>query len=218
MKADKNTALGMNVRAQMYRFFARLFVLEVDAKLLADMQAMTFSPIQEDTDFGRGYDLLAKSVRKMNKDNLIDYEVDYARIFLAAGVAQGLAAFPYESVYTNKKHLMNQEAGEDVTILYAAKGLCARPDMYKIPNDHIGLEFEYMARLCDSAQKHATEGEQSRLEQDISEQKNFCDAHLKRWVPTFCSDVIKYAQTDFYKAVGMLCRGFICEEISIMQA
>ena len=216
MKADMQTVAAMKLRGQMYRFFSRVFVLEVDKELLRAMKTMTFPKTQENTDFHTGYALLSECLKTMREDDLTDVEVDYARIFLAAGVAQGLAAFPYESVYTNKKHLMNQEAGEDVTILYAAKGLSARKDMYKIPNDHAGLEFEYMARLCDGAALAAQEEAQDKLETAMLEQENFCKAHLKRWIPTFCSDVIKYAQTDFYRAIGTLCRGFICEEIDLL--
>lgn len=216
MKADMQTAAAMKLRGQMYRFFGRVFVLEVNSDLLKAMKAMTFPKTPENTDFHTGYAMLEDCLKVLKEDDMTDLEVDYARIFLAAGVAQGLAAFPYESVYTNKKHLMNQEASEDVTILYAAKGLSARKDMYKIPNDHVGLEFEYMARLCDDAALAAQEGAQDKLEATMLEQENFCKAHLKRWVPLFCSDVIKYAQTDFYKAIGTLCRGFIREEIDLL--
>lgn len=216
MKADIQTAEAMKLRGQMYRFFSRIFVLEVNVDLLKGMKTMTFPKSTENKDFREGYALLEECLKTLKEEDITDLEVDYARIFLAAGVAQGLAAFPYESVYTNKKHLMNQEAGEDVTILYAAKGLRTREDMYKIPNDHAGLEFEYMARLCDTAAMAAQNGAQDKLDASMLEQEKFCKVHLKRWILLFCSDVIKYAQTDFYKAIGTLCRGFIREEIDLL--
>lgn len=216
MKADQTTAVMMQYRADMYMFFSRLFILEVDEKLLAGMKHMKFPEVGVDTDFYTGYEMLKAWLEDHDAGDITDLEVDYARIFLAAGVAQGLAAFPYESVYTNKKHLMNQEASDDVTILYAAKGLEARKDMYRVPNDHISLEFEYMARLCKDAEAAANHGDETGVADSINEQKAFCRNHLKRWVTLFSNDVIKYARTDFYKAIGILCRGFIREEISFL--
>lgn len=216
MKADRTTAALMQYRADMYMFFSRLFILEVDGKLLADMKNMKFPEVKKDTDFYTGYEMLKAYLKSHDDGDITDLEVDYARIFLAAGVAQGLAAFPYESVYTNKKHLMNQEASDDVTILYAAKGLKAREDMYRVPNDHVSLEFEYMARLCKDAAAAADSADEAGVQNSIKEQKAFCGNHMKRWVTLFCNDVIKYAKTDFYKAIGTLCRGFIREEISFL--
>ena len=216
MKADQTTKLLMEARKQMYQLFSRIFILEVDEKLFKDMKQMQFPEVPADTDFAAGYEKMRSYFDSHDSSDLINLEVDYARVFLAAGVAQGLAAFPYESVYTNKKHLMNQEASEDVTVLYGAKGLKAREDMYKIPNDHIGLEFEYMARLCGDASRAAGEGNETALAECMREQTEFCRHHMKRWMTMFCNDVIKYAETDFYRAVGIICRGFVREEISLL--
>ncbi len=216
MKADQTTKLLMEARKQMYQLFSRIFILEADEKLFYDMKAFQFPDAPEDTDFAVGYQKLKDYFVSHDTSDIINLEADYARIFLAAGVAQGLAAFPYESVYTNKKHLMNQEASEDVTVLYGAKGLKAREDMYKIPNDHIGLEFEYMARLCEGAAQAAGEGNETVLAESMREQTEFCKHHMKRWMTMFCNDVIKYAETDFYRAVGTICRGFVREEISLL--
>lgn len=216
MKPSEVTTTFMSQRELMYRFFGRLFMLEADAKLLEDMKQMTFPEAKQDTDFAAGYELLKNYLAGHGEEDIINLEVDYAKVFLAAGVAQGLAAFPYESVYTNKKHLMSQEAHDDVTILYAAKGLEVREDMYRVPNDHISLEFEYMARLCAEAVKASASGDEAGLEESIREQEAFFNNHIKRWVLLFCNDVIKYADTDFYKAAAILCRGFVREEIELM--
>ena len=216
MKADQTTKLLMEARKRMYQLFSRIFILEVDEKLFRDMKEMQFPEVPEDTDFAVGYRKLRDYFDSHDEEDILNLEVDYARIFLAAGVAQGLAAFPYESVYTNKKHLMNQEASQDVTILYAAKGLKAREDMYKIPNDHIGLEFSYMSLLCEDAARAAEAGDDAALEKSMQEQREFCRNHMKRWMIMFCNDVIRYAGTDFYRAVGTICRGFVREETGLL--
>lgn len=216
---SQNTELAAlnRYRAQLYRFLSRVYILEVDETLLSQMKQLDFPQDPASADLKSGYQLLADCVARYGGSDVIDLEVDYARIFLAAGVAQGLAAFPYESVYTSKKHLMNQEASSDVHILYAAKGRKAREDMYRIPDDHIGLEFEYMAELCEEAAKAAEDGADAKAEESQKEQKEFFLQHLNRWVPIFAGDVAKYAQTDFYKAIAKITRGFIGEEGKLMK-
>ncbi|MCF0142384.1 MAG: molecular chaperone TorD family protein [Parasporobacterium sp.] len=187
----------MKLRAQTYRLLSRLYILEADETFLKELGAMTF-PESE------GFSLLKSYLSDLPENAEEDLAVDYARIFLAAGVATGLAAFPYESIYTGKKKLMNQSSAGECEKFYAAKGLKARGDMYKIPNDHIGLQCEYMAFLIEEGC-------------DMAEQKIFFDAHMKKWIPLFVSDVIKYASTDFYKALGAITREFMESEKAYLE-
>ncbi len=204
-------------RAAMYRFLSRIFIQEVDEELLGQMKAFVFPKNPASADLKAGYALFADCVAGYEACDITDLEADYAAVFLAAGMAQGPAAFPYESVYTDKNHLTGQEAGEDVHILYAAKGLKPREDMYRIPDDHVGLEFAYMARLCEDAAKASADGNDAVYGGKMAEQKNFFDAHIRRWVPIFAEDVAKYAETQFYQAIAKITRGFVREEAKWME-
>ncbi|MCF0228139.1 MAG: molecular chaperone TorD family protein [Parasporobacterium sp.] len=208
-----NKAL-MSARGNVYRFLARIFILEVDKKLLNDMKKMTF-PESDESDIGDGYAKLKAYLAEASEENIIDTEVDYAKVFLAAGEATGLAAFPYESIYTSKKKMMNESCTSDAEKYYAARGLKAKAGMYKIPDDHVGLEFEFMAVLCEEAASAADSENEAAYEKALKDQKEFFDRHIRKWVPVFCNDVIKYARTDFYKAVGMITRGFISQEAKV---
>ncbi|MCD8364516.1 MAG: molecular chaperone TorD family protein [Clostridiales bacterium] len=252
MENKQELCAAMRQRANLYRFLSRIYILEVDEKLLKQMKGMAFPAEPSDTDLRDGYEKLeeylagvhfsdgavacerdgakkdAATVDGITGDDgagqdgniaekITELEVEYARIFLAAGVAQGTAAFPYESVYTNKKHLVNQEACDDLTALYAAKGLTPREDMYRIPDDHAGLEFEYMARLCDRAISVCESGDEAVLDALIQEQKKFFEQHLRRWVPLFGGDIAKHAQTAFYDGIGKITRGFMVQETAFLK-
>ncbi|MCC8150889.1 MAG: molecular chaperone TorD family protein [Lachnospiraceae bacterium] len=264
----------MRQRANLYRFLSRIYILEADEKLLAQMKQMSFPEEPGDADLRDGYARLKEylagvhfsggeaveavaanasanaesavhaGTEKSEKiggtseineasvgnaesgeeeiggniaEKITELEVEYARIFLAAGVAQGTAAFPYESVYTNKKHLVNQEACDDLTALYAAKGLKPREDMYRIPDDHAGLEFEYMARLCDTAVRACEADDEAALEESVREQKTFFEHHLRRWVSLFGGDIAKHAQTAFFDGIGRITRGFMVQETAFLK-
>ncbi len=213
----------MQQRADWYRFLARIVVLEVDEPLLRNMGMMHFPEDAENVDLRDGYGLIAGYLQGIAfpdqsavAETITELEVEYARIFLAAGVAQGRVAFPYESVYTSKKHLLSQESCDDVAMIYAAKGLKARPDMYRIPDDHAGLEFEYMQRLCQEAVTALEAGDDAGLADSCREQERFFDEHLKNWVPVFAEDIRKHAQTDFYRGFGRILRGFMDLEAKLM--
>lgn len=196
-------------RRGIYRLLGRLYIKEVDEALLELLQKMQFPTTCADGELDEGYRLLEDCIKNASGDFLDDLAVDYARIFLSAGVAQGMAAFPYESVYTSKKRLMMQDARNSVAALYGAEGLKPGKDMFRAPEDHVGLELEFMAHLCEKA----LAGDPSAEEQ----QQTFLKAHLFNWIYVFTSEVIKYAQTDFYKALGKITRGFMNLERSFLE-
>lgn len=186
-------------RKNMYGFLSYLYLFEVDTDRLTALKQMSFPTECHNEDMQEGYQEIAEylSKREVNQDTLDELAVDYARIFLSAGVAQGKAAFPYESVYTSKQHLIMQEAGSSAAALYVEKGLQPRTDMYRVPEDHLGLLLEFMGCLC---------------EDDKDKQEDFLKNHLGNWVPAFVQDVCKYASTDFYKGIAKITKGFLTME------
>ncbi len=136
-----------------------------------------------------------------------DLAVDYARVFVAAGLPQGNAAFPYESVYTSPERLVMQDACDEVKKTYRAKGLIVEDSVE--PPDHIAFELEFMARLADEGIGFAQAGEGVDLITSITEQIDFLVSHLLNWSARFTSDVQRYSQTGFYKAIALMTQGFL---------
>lgn len=188
----------------MYRFLARLYMLEIDEELFAKLKELTFPTGNMNERMGRGYERISNYLKSCNMDNHnvdnrnVDYieelAVDYAATFLAAGVAEGLAAFPYASVYTSRKNLIGQESCVSVAKAYAEAGVEISDDIPRVPEDHISLELEFMASLIDQG--------------DTDKAKLFFNDCIWNWGPLFALDVEKYATTDFYKGLGDLTYGF----------
>lgn len=239
-------------RADMYRFLSRLYLLEVDEQMFESMAGMQFPKEGPQEDLAEGYELMqdyltaAKARLEQNQGQpgnaalqeiLDELAVDYARIFLSAGVAQGKAAFPYASVYTSRQHLMMQDSRNDAAALFAKNGLAPRKDMYRIPEDHIGLLLEYMALLCDeeAGQPEMAQGGQGAETREqaqaagsqeqirgaaeksgaLAKQADFLKNQLLNWATAFTADVVKYASTDFYRGLGKLTKGFLTLEGSL---
>lgn len=227
-------------RREMYRFLSRLYVLEVDGELLDALCKIKAPAECPDEDMAEGYGMMTSFLKESRERDtqavLDDLAVDYARIFLSAGVAQGKAAFPYESVYTSRKHLMMQDSRNEVVALYAAKGFTPAEDMYRVPEDHLGLLLEYMALLCEECAEAQPpqdgawgecppsgngervymeclpSGNGERVKASLTEQQAFLKEHLNNWAPAFAGEVQKYAATDFYKGLAKLTKGFLAAE------
>ncbi len=198
-----NTLKNINaLRAKTYRLLSLLYKTEITKETFEALSTMTFPE-------GNGFNHLSKEVSKHTKNvtsYMDDLAVDYARIFLAAGINQGKAAFPYESVYTSSKKIVMQEAWEEVKQLYAKHGFILGEAASDILEDHICMELEFIAHLC----------EETNVDYDLS--LLFINEHLLNWCEAFCNDVKAYASEDFYKYLADTTLEFIKNDTTFVLA
>ncbi|MDR2400235.1 MAG: molecular chaperone TorD family protein [Deferribacteraceae bacterium] len=198
-------------RALIYNLLSKLYLKEVDGKLLEMLKAFDYTLFDENTEFDRGFRMLGKAVAEITPFTLVNLARDYARSFFGAGLAKNCGAYPYESVYTSKDHLLMQEARDDVVRCYQDEML-GRSKEFAEPEDHIAFELEFMAKLCEKAADATALGDEKSLKDYLAKQKNFFENHLNTWIPTFCDDLEKLAREPFYKAAAIITHGFIKEE------
>ncbi|HBC97400.1 MAG TPA: molecular chaperone TorD [Clostridium sp.] len=205
-------------RENLYRFLGRLYKSEVDKTLFMQMKNMSFPVKCCESELSEGYQILKKYLDNHDSNSLTDLAVDYAKVFLAAGMAEGSAAFPYESVYTSKKKIVMQEARDQVMVIYAAKGLKKSVKNLNFFEDHISLELEFMAFLCQEAQHTSDIHGEPDFSPYVKEQMDFLNKHLLNWVPRFCADIEKYAGTEFYKGIGKITNGYLHLDRTILES
>lgn len=189
----------MSSRASVYRFLSRMFEKEISGSLLTRLSQMTLPG----GDLGEGAAMMAEFLAE--KDASAQAELlaaDYAKVFLGAGETNGNAAYPYQSVYTSEEGLIMQRAWQELKTLYHRDGLALSTDMADIKEDHIAVEFQYMAYLCEKA----------RNGEDLKAQQVFVTQYLMNWAPEFLVDVEKYAQTNFYKGLARMTEAFLKNE------
>lgn len=196
----------MRNRRNLYRFFSRFFQQEIDEEFFSQLRNVEFPLDREEnalTEFQEALQRLNEYFEYDAGESLEDLAVDYAKTFLGAGNAQGKAAFPYESVYTSPKHMMMQEAWNQVCEIYDAKGIARSEAAGDLLEDHIAMELEFMAYLCDETSQY------TETLSGLEEQREFLNRHLLNWVPEFCLDIEETADTEFYRMVGQLTSGFL---------
>jgi anaerobic sulfite reductase subunit A len=66
-----------------------------------------------------------------------------------------------------------------------------------------------MARLCRKAIISLNNGKQQDLLKYLNTQETFLVEQLLKWAPKLAEDIIKNANTLFYKALGKVTKGFL---------
>lgn len=220
-RQNQTAAALAQARASMYRFLGGLYIMEVDKEQLEALKAMTFPEVEgksdADQDLRDGYSLIKDYVSKITEEDLDDLAADYAKVFLAAGDATGKAAFPYESVYVDKRHRVGGSTEMQMHSLYLKRGLMADPDVYRTMDDNIGLMLEYQANICEEQAAAFQNEDTKKAEELLTEQARFLKKHLTNWVFSFTSDIIRYSERDFYKGVARLTNGFIRKESELLK-
>jgi TorA maturation chaperone TorD len=64
-------------------------------------------------------------------------------------------------------------------------------------------------KLCERALEKAKSADETRLVEILNDQKAFLDEHLLKWVPHWTQDVVKSAETDFYKGMAQLLEAYL---------
>ena len=217
---DSGFAVLAGARGFMYRFLGGLYIMEVDEKQLHALKNMEFPEIsgnsESDLDLREGYSLVKNWLAAASEADLDDLAADYARVFLAAGDATGRAAFPYESVYVDKKHQVGGSTEMQMKALYLERGWEPDPDVYRTMYDNIGLMLEYMGIICDEITEALEKKDDSKVVKLLEEQKGFVEKHLTGWVYSFTGDILKFADSGFYKGIALITNGFLKKETELL--
>jgi anaerobic sulfite reductase subunit A len=131
--------------------------------------------------------------------------VEYAGLFLGV---RGKPAHPSESYYLTKGQLIMQQPRDDMFQLYRAMGV-EKTGEFKEPEDHIALELQFMAHLCDKTNAALKEGNFTAARKYLDAQRDFLDEHLSKWVPKLASDVLKSARHEFYRAIAKTTKAYV---------
>lgn len=95
------------------------------------------------------------------------------------------------------------EATLEVRAAYQALSLQA-PKLNQEPDDHIGLEFDFMAQLTLQVIDALYGDDAARAEKLMTHGTDFLRDHLLAWAPQMLDLATQHAQTHFMKGVVLL--------------
>ena len=211
-------------RGTLYRLLARGFSMEVDEPFLEWL--LKLQPViadladgSESEGFKEGSRLMGEFVGTVKSDYERDKHqflqrlaVEYATLFLSVGLKP---VHTSESVYLGKDHLLYEEPYFDAVRIYQIYGFKKRSS-FREPEDHISIELEFMAHLCDLAALSIEQGKEDYAVGYLKNQKEFLESHLAKWTPELYNKLKWATKNDFYLALGSLLDGFVSTERSFV--
>lgn len=122
------------------------------------------------------------------------------------GVTAAALVPPYESVHRGTEGLVFDEQTLEVRAAYRDLSLRA-PRLNREPDDHIGLEFDFVAQSCLRAIDAVDAGEDAEAARFVGVGAAFLREHLLAWAPDMLASMIAQADTHFMRGVGLLSLG-----------
>ncbi|HWH68709.1 MAG TPA: molecular chaperone TorD family protein, partial [Candidatus Sulfotelmatobacter sp.] len=133
---------------------------------------------------------------------------EYWHLFGDLGPA---AAPPWESVYLDREHVVFGVGTLEVRALYARFGL-GFPESSRRPDDHIGLQLEFLARLSAWTAERLDAGDEAGAADLLDGQRTCLDEHLLRWVDEYVARVEAVSVTGFYAGLARLTLGLLRQD------
>jgi len=193
-------------RVNIYALISRLLMNEVDEELLElilkDENILSFFPTFKKWEKRKNID---------NKDLIDRYlNVDFANLLL-------LHLIPYESFYMREDQMMETGGDNPIQKLYNDFDFRVELDVARVmAGDHIGVELEFMYKLCESEYKALEDGANTVAGEIADIQYNFLKDHLVEWAPMFLLNVKNEAGTAFYFDLANLAIEFILSDFEYL--
>lgn len=209
-------ATAFDQRSDFYRLLSSIFYKEVSEEFIERLAGLDLAGQDGGAEFDAAARDLARYVARRGPDARTDLAVDYAHLFLAAGVYEGDAACPYESIYTSERRLMMQEARDEVVKVYRANGVDVNGSL-NVPEDHLSFELEFMAIMSDRAaqiarRENVLPSDLAELAVNLGVQREFARTHLLNWLPMLAGQIKKLADQEFYPAIIRLSIAYVRED------
>jgi len=201
-----NLLTQQSARVNIYALISRILMNEVDEKLLelimGDENILSFFPEFQKWDKRKGMS---------NKDLIEQYlNVDFTNLFL-------LHLIPYESFYRREDQQMETGGDNPVQTLYNSFDFRVELDEARVMSgDHIGVELEFMFKLCEAEYKALADGAYEVAAEIAEIEYNFLKNHLLEWAPMFLLNMKSEAGTALYYDAADLALEFILSDFEYL--
>lgn len=203
-----NQREDVEARRLTYSFLSSMYLEEVSQDFLGQLAS---NPPFTDGELGQFFASLPSADLEAVR---VDAAAEFASLLLNMSADP---VSPFESVYTSGDHLLMQQARDEVLAAYRAEGF-ERSDVVNVPEDHVGIEFEFMARLCQKELEALDAGDEGTAAAARVAQRAFLEGHLVNWVPQLCEDIERRATSGLYRGLAETTRQFLafeCDELGV---
>ncbi|MBX3673249.1 MAG: molecular chaperone TorD family protein [Burkholderiales bacterium] len=129
-------------------------------------------------------------------------QVEYTRLFIGPLDPR---VQPYASFHLSSNRSVVSEETLAVREAYARSGLVVER-LNSLPDDHLGVELEFLFALTRAAADADDAAESSRL---LAERREFVRLHCATWFEQVADEMAKESSESFYLAIGTLLRSCV---------
>lgn len=211
---EKNDELRflLEIRVFYYNFLKSLFLSEPTKellKLILEENIIHNLPFKEEkelmNDGINDIEGFFSSEDILSDKDFQDLHWDYTRMFIGPGK---LLAPPWESAYLNEERLLFQEQTMEVRMMYVKYSFISQNYKYE-PDDHIGLELDFMSKLSEELLEYYEESNKVEFNKVLNDQEDFLNNHLLKWCDMFAKDIINNSDTGFYRGIAKVLNGYL---------
>lgn len=130
---------------------------------------------------------------------------EHQRLFIGPNQ---LAAPPWASVYLGEEKIIFDEHTLKVRSFYRNWGL-ESVGLKRIPDDHIGLELEFMSALIGKTVTFLEKGQLGQADRALSAQEQFLNEHLLTWVWDYCLLLKRAGTHPLYQGLALFTPPFL---------
>ncbi|MCF8130598.1 MAG: molybdopterin-dependent oxidoreductase [Deltaproteobacteria bacterium] len=185
------------------RFFATVFSGEISKELYKALKEETFLKALREAseefyskEMRRGTRILFEFMDKAGLDTHQNLRYEYADLFLNAG---NNPVIPYESFYADREPTLYGEQVFQMRDFLRKQGLHKDPN-YLEPEDHIAVQFDFLAEL--------NRREQNGDKTVADTRKDFGRRHIA-WRTEFCGVLHSADKSGFYKSLAELTLAYL---------
>lgn len=186
----------------LYNLLRQLFLKEPGRDIVEVIKNIVLPP-DEEGEISYGLRLMTDSISK-NKNRLDawieELAVEYARLFIGP---QSPPAVPYASFYLSESHSLMTDETIEVRKKYLEAGMAVK-NLYSIPDDHIGIELEFIYYLTQRIIELFEQEQRDEAARLFEIRSDFLRGHMALWAPFFADKLIEFSGEDFYKGVAYM--------------
>jgi len=191
----------------LFNLLRQVFLKEPTRELIEGMAKVDL-PSDADDEISHGLKLMSESVRNNSRrlnEWVEELAVEYARLFVGP---KNPPAIPYASFYLSESHSLMSDETIDVRKKYLEAGMAVK-ELYSVPDDHIGIELEFLYDLTRRMIELFEKGQREEASRLFERRSDFMRGHMALWVPIFAGKVMDSAQEDFFKGAASVLRGAV---------
>jgi TorA maturation chaperone TorD len=153
----------------------------------------------------KGIEAIRLSTARHESEDAVKRDQD-----LLYGITATAKVPPFESVHRSEEHLVFDQQTLEVREFYRSQGLQA-PRLNREPDDHIGLELNFLAHCCVRALTALEQGTESAAERHVRVAGDFTRDHVRMWAPAMLDAAADAAETQWVRGMELLTLGALSE-------